>query len=196
MVKTVKVAAFLGSPRTGGNNAVLLDEVIRGVNRSANAEVQRFVLNQANIYPCQACNSCTHTGRCVRRDDMDLIYTALDDCDLFLLAAPIFFSGLSAQAKMMIDRCQPYWAAKYVRKQDLFAGRKRWGSLISTCGQAASLNQFAGALQVMNTFYLMLGLTKADNLFLANIDEQPAAGRTDELARAYRLGQQLGGKFG
>lgn len=186
-----KILALLASPRPSGNNSLVMDEALRGAASCAEVQIRKIVLNQIKIKPCQCCNSCLHTGRCIIRDDMDLIYENILNMDAFILAAPIYFSGLSAQVKMMIDRCQPFWSAKYVMKTDLFAGRSRPGMLILTGGQPAYDSQFAGSLPVVKLLYKVIGVKNIGNLILPNIDAKPVVERPDDLAQAFTLGQQL-----
>ena len=40
-------------------------------------------------------------------------YRRLIAADRIVIAAPIFFMGINAQMKAIIDRMQPYWALKY-----------------------------------------------------------------------------------
>lgn len=185
------ILALLGSPRAKGNNSLAMEEVLRGAASCGNSEVRKIILNQLNIKPCQYCDGCLYTGRCIMRDDMDCIYDSILTMDAFLLAAPIYFSGLSAQVKLVIDRCQPFWAAKYVMKTDLFAGRKRPGILIMTGGRPAYASQFAGALHTVNLLYAMIGVKSVGTLMMPNVDAQPMDERPEELARAFTLGKQL-----
>jgi len=128
------IVALQGSPRNQGNTAMLLDAAIQGATE-AGAQVVRFRLNEMKIRPCQACGGCYETGRCVIRDDMDQIVEALEHMDGLIVATPVFFGGVTAQMKTMMDRCQPYWARKYVLKQPVAAdNRKRDLLLLSTLG--------------------------------------------------------------
>ncbi len=117
----MKVIAFLGSPRQGGNSELLLREVIRAVEESG-SDVRLFPLNEMNIMPCQNCGGCDETGVCIYDDDMTQIYEAIRTADRVILASPVFFFGLSAQAKAMIDRCQAFWCEKYLLKKSIPAG--------------------------------------------------------------------------
>ncbi len=186
-----KILAILGSPRPKGNNNFLMNEAVRGATACEDVHVQKILLNELNIKPCQHCDGCLHTGRCVIRDDMDAIYQAIPDADAIILATPIYFSGLSAQTKLMIDRCQPFWSAKYVLKTDLFAGKHRPAMLIVTGGQPAYDSQFVGSLHVVHLWYRMIGVKSIGNLTLSNTYALPAPKRTDDLAQAFALGRQL-----
>lgn len=117
----MKVIAFLGSPRQNGNTEVLLNSAIEGISEGGH-DVRIFQLNIMNIKPCQNCGGCDDTGVCVFRDDMDDIYNAIREADRIILASPIFFFGLSAQTKAMIDRCQSFWCEKYLLKKPIPEG--------------------------------------------------------------------------
>jgi multimeric flavodoxin WrbA len=130
----MKVIAFQGSPRTGGNTDILLAEALKPVT-DAGHEISIFNLNTMNITPCQDCGQCEKSGICVIEDDMAPIYAAIRNADRIILASPVFFFGLSAQIKAMIDRCQAFWCEKYLLKKPLQEGQYgRKGLLIVVGG--------------------------------------------------------------
>jgi multimeric flavodoxin WrbA len=118
----MKVTAFQSSPRIDGNTDILLKETLKPIYESGH-DVKLFKLNFMNIKPCQDCGGCDKTGKCIINDDMDEIYDAIREADRIILASPIFFFGLSAQAKIMIDRCQSFWCEKYLLKKPILEGR-------------------------------------------------------------------------
>ena len=130
----MKITAFFGSPRIAGNTDLLLQEALKPIE-AAGHEVSLFKLNSLSIRPCQDCGGCLKTGVCIVKDDMTEIYDAIRTADRFILASPIFFYSVSAQAKAMIDRCQAFWCEKYLLKKDIPAGRHgRKGLLLVAAG--------------------------------------------------------------
>ena len=121
MTDPLKAIAFLGSPRKSGNTDLLLQSAVRGMEAHG-VKVSIFNLNLMNIIPCQNCGGCEKTGECIIEDDMSRIYPEIRTASRIILASPIFFFGLSAQAKIMIDRCQSFWCEKYLLKQPLPEG--------------------------------------------------------------------------
>ena len=111
----IEVLGLAGSPRRQGNSETLLDAALDGA-RTAGAAVNKIILNELKFSGCQNCGFCAKEGYCRIKDDMSIVYEALDRADRVILASPIYFTNVSAQAKMMVDRCQPYWARKYVLK--------------------------------------------------------------------------------
>ncbi|HEY86480.1 MAG TPA: flavodoxin family protein, partial [Dehalococcoidia bacterium] len=104
MPKELKVLGIAGSPRRAGNTDLLLAEVMKGA-ASRWAEVKTIILSNLEIAPCQHCDACLETGRCKIEDDMQMVYDELEQADRIVLASPIQFMGVTAQAKAMIDRC-------------------------------------------------------------------------------------------
>lgn len=131
----MKTIAFLGSPRKDGNTELLLKEAVRGVRESSDADMKVFNLNLLNIRPCQDCGGCEKTGECILEDDMSKLYPEIRTADRIILASPIFFFGLSAQSKTMIDRCQSFWCEKYLLRKPISPGESgRKGLLILVGG--------------------------------------------------------------
>lgn len=117
----MKVVAFNGSPRVDGNTEILLKETLRAIKDEGH-EVRLFKLNDIEIKPCQDCGGCEKTGKCIINDDMVSVYDAIREADRIVLASPIFFFALSAQSKIMIDRCQSFWCEKYLLKKPVQEG--------------------------------------------------------------------------
>jgi len=117
----MNIISFLGSPREEGNTDLLLREAIKGIEESG-FPVRTFALNTMDILPCQNCGGCEETGACIYDDDMTQIYDAIRAADRVIVATPIFFFGLSAQTKAMVDRCQAFWCEKYLLKKPIPEG--------------------------------------------------------------------------
>jgi len=188
----LKVLGIAGSPRRGGNTDLLLAEVMRGA-ASKGAEVKTIILNDLKITPCQHCDACLETGRCNLDDDMQMVYRELEQSDRIVLASPIQFMGVTAQAKAMIDRCQSLWVRKYILKLSPLGsepGEKK-GLFISVGGRKIA-NLFEPALVMVKTLFRVLDITYAGELLFPGIDEKGAiAKRPDALKQAFLAGQKL-----
>lgn len=187
----MKVIAFNGSPRPGGNTEILLKETVKGIKREEH-DVQIFKLNDMNIKPCQDCGGCEETGECIINDDMSEIYTAIRQADRIILASPIFFFGLSAQAKAMIDRCQAFWCEKYILKKQIPEGPYgRKGLLLLVGGMKKEIGiQCSEA--TAKAFFRTVSVPEHKTLSFLGIDakgailEHPAA-----LKDAYEAGEDI-----
>lgn len=169
----MKVIAFQGSPRRGGNSDLLLREALKPIT-DAGHEVTVFDLNALNITLCQDCGGCDKTAACVFEDDMELIYEAIRTADRFILASPIFFFGLTAQAKGMIDRCQPFWCEKYLLKQPIPAGPYgRKGLLLLVGGMKKEIGvECSGA--TAKAFFRTISVPAHETLSFTEVDAKGA----------------------
>jgi len=188
----LKVLGIAGSPRRGGNTDLLLAEVMKGA-ASRGAEVKIIILNDLKIAPCQHCDACLEMGRCKVEDDMQMVYDELMKADRIVLASPIQFMTVTAQAKAMIDRCQSLWARKYVLKQPPLGSEpgKKKGLFISVGGRRVA-NLFEPALVTVKSLFKVLDITYAGELLFPGIDEKGAIKEhPDALKQAYLAGQKL-----
>jgi multimeric flavodoxin WrbA len=185
----VKVLGIMGSPRIKGNTDLLLEEALKGA-RSQGAEVGKIVVDKLKIAPCKEYLGCFKDGNCVIRDDMDEIYPKLLGADVVIIASPMFFYGLSAQAKALIDRCQALWARKHILKQSLPDGGRK-GAFIAV-GATKGKKLFEGAILTVKYFFEAIGVEYADELLMRGVDargeikEHPIA-----LSDAFELGKRL-----
>lgn len=187
----MKVAAFHGSPRTDGNIDILLKEALRAIDEAGH-EVKLFKLNNLSIKPCQDCGGCDETGVCIINDDMDEIYDAIREADRVILASPIFFFGLSAQAKSMIDRCQSFWCEKYLLKKPLPEGQyKRKGLLLLVGGMKKEIGiQCAEA--AAKAFFRSISIPLHETLSFNGVDKKGAIlQHPTALKDAYEAGKRL-----
>ena len=127
------VLGIYGSPRKGGNTDQLLDSALEGAE-SAGASLRTVYARTLTMSGCIECGGCDRTGKCVVNDDMQHVYPSLIEADLVFLASPVFFYGVTAQVKALIDRAQALWAKRLLEKSP--EQRKRFdggkGYLIST----------------------------------------------------------------
>ena len=188
----LKVLAIAGSPRRHGNTDLLLQQVIAGA-ASKGAEIKTLNLSELNVSPCRHCDGCLKTGKCVIDDDMQWLYTDLREVDRMVLASPIFFMGVTAQTKAMIDRCQAIWVIKYVLKLPvaLNPGKEREGIFVSVGGTRIR-NLFQPAIATVKSWFTTLDIKYDGELVFPSIDEKGAiAKHPTALKEAFALGQKL-----
>jgi arsenate reductase len=120
-----------GSPRKNGNSDILLDLFMDELARLG-AATRTIDAARRHIEPCKELTVCERKGVCPIKDDMDgEIYALLRKADIVVAASPVFFYGVSAQLKALIDRCQTLWARRYMLKLDDPASSIRRGFLLS-----------------------------------------------------------------
>jgi len=99
-----RVLIISSSPRKGGNSDTLADEFARGAEAAGNAVDKIFVCDM-DIGYCTGCGSCFDKKPCPQGDDMPGILEAMIAADVIAMATPIYFYGINAQMKTLIDRC-------------------------------------------------------------------------------------------
>lgn len=99
-----KIVILTGSVRKGGNTELLARAFADGAGQRN--EVELISVADCRVQPCIGCNSCfTREGhRCFQQDDMTKIYESLKAADVLAIASPVYFYGISAQLKAVVDR--------------------------------------------------------------------------------------------
>lgn len=99
-----RIIVLVGSVRKNGNTETLAKAFADGAGR--HHEVELVSVADYRIRPCLGCNSCysSEGHRCVQQDDMAVIYDKLMKADAVVIASPVYFYGISAQLKALIDR--------------------------------------------------------------------------------------------
>ena len=188
----MKVLGILGSPRKGGNTELLLEEALKGAE-AAGADIERLRLTEFEIMPCKECLACYQNGNCILLDDMSKIYPKLLEADIIILASPIFFYGVTAWAKGLIDRCQALWARKYHLKDPSMGGegKKRKGFFISAGGTKGQ-RVFEGAVLTAKYFFDALNADYAGEVVVREVDAKGDILKHPEvLQQAFEAGRKL-----
>ena len=102
------VLILSGSPRKNGNSDLLCDEFMKGAIEAGH-QVEKIRVAEKNIGYCRACYGCKDTGVCVIKDDMAEVLQKMIDCDVLVLASPVYFYSIDAQLKAVIDRSVARW---------------------------------------------------------------------------------------
>lgn len=99
----MKILVITGSPRKNGNSNTLAEHFIRGA-KEAGHEIVRFDAAFKEVHPCIACNKCGMNGACVFKDDFEFVRKHILDAGMVVFATPMYYFGISAQIKAVIDR--------------------------------------------------------------------------------------------
>jgi len=190
----MKVIAFNGSPRRGGNTEILLVEAIRGVKDNGH-DVTTYNLDSLNLRACLNCGKCDGEGLCVVKDDMQMINQEIRGADRIIVSSPIFFFTVSAQTKIMIDRCQAFWAEKYVHKKPVppgTFGRKGLLLLVGGMKQNEKNVGFQCAEATVRAFFRTVNVQEHVTLTFAAVDKKGAIkDHPTALSEAYEAGTRL-----
>ncbi|KKI00307.1 FMN reductase [Methanosarcina sp. 1.H.T.1A.1] len=134
----MKVVAFNGSPRKGGNTASLIEHVFSELEKEG-IETEMVQLGGKSIHGCIACMKCFENmdRRCVI--DKDIVNECIEkmiEADGIILASPTYFADLTPELKALIDR------AGFVAKVNNEMFRNKVGVAVVAVRRAGSIHVF------------------------------------------------------
>ena len=187
----MQVVGLSTSPRANGNSERLLLRALEGA-ASAGAKTEMLRLADYTIGPCTECNYCCRTGACIIDDDCDALVQRLRAADGFIFATPVFFSGICAQAKALIDRAQSFWAAKHILGQTRPAAENRPQAMVIATGGSRGTRQFECVKLTMKYYLDALEADYRLNLFVSQLDSvEDLEQHPSAMGEAFRLGAEL-----
>lgn len=143
----MKVVAFNGSARKGGNTAILLKTVLKELEAEG-IETELVEMAGAKIHGCVACRECSKKkdGRCGQKNDMGNVYIEkMAQADGVILGSPTYVADLSPEMKALIDR------ACLVSKANGGMFRHKVGAAVVAVRRAGGIHPFDS----MNHFFLI-----------------------------------------
>ena len=99
----MKVLGLSCSPRRRGNTEILVKEALAGA-KEAGAEVELVSVAGKELQPCDGCWTCSKTGKCHIKDDMQGIFDKLLEADGIIIGSPSFFMNATAQTMAILNR--------------------------------------------------------------------------------------------
>ena len=103
----MKITVLMGSPNKNGSTSILVDSFVRGA-RAAGHECRVIDVCRADVHPCIGCVRCGYEGPCVQKDGVEEIRTQLLTTDMVVFATPLYYYGMTAQLKAVVDRFCAY----------------------------------------------------------------------------------------
>lgn len=189
-----QLVAVHGSARSGGNSRRLLEELIEAV-RSAEpgVAVELIEAYAVHVGPCTNCAHCEDEaeGCTIEEDEWPGIEAALRAADLLVVASPVYFKGLPAPLKTLVDRLQAmWWLRERGGKVATNEGPYRRAAIILTA--AGDKPMFSGAKGVATAALNTLEFETVGTLLAGDLEGPDAAtGRDDLLEQARDLGRAL-----
>ena len=176
----MNILVLTGSPRKNGNSAILADHFIRGVTEAGH-HAERFDAAFHNVHPCTACNSCGMNGPCVFQDDFSFVRERILRADVVAFATPMYYFGMSAQLKAVIDRFYAISSLLHTPKKAV---------LMMTYANHSARNE-SPILTHYEVLLEYLGWTDAGRVIAPGVWPAGAVERTPYPGQAYALGKSL-----
>ncbi len=99
----MKITVLFASPNAKGSTRILVDSFAEGASK-AGYTVGVVDVAKCDIAPCTGCIACGYEGPCVQHDEMDTVREAILNADMLVFATPLYYYGMSAQLKCVVDR--------------------------------------------------------------------------------------------
>lgn len=176
-----KIVVLVGSARRGGNTELLAKAFADGAGK--HHEVEMISAADYRIHPCTGCNCCytSNENRCVQDDDMAEIYDRLMQADTVVIASPVYFYGISAQLKALIDRLHTPMRNRF--------GIRRLGLIL--VGAATIPDLFDPILMQYRMILRFFGLEDIGTVLVSGAKEKGEVLNGNGIKRAYELGSNL-----
>ena len=173
----MKILIISGSPRKGGNTELLAEAFAKGAAEHHHVEI--VSVRDYKVNPCLGCNACFKTnGICAQKDDMSPIYEKMNQADMLVIASPVYFYGISAQLKAVIDRLHnPIRDSFHIKKMALLL-----------VGAATLPELFDAILAEYNLCLKFFGIEDAGKVLVRGVKDKGDINNTEALNEAYRLG--------
>ncbi len=164
------VLGIQGSPRKNGNCDHLLTLFLKACE-SHGAITRVIHPEKLDVGPCRELLVCEKKGVCPIRDEMEKKgYSLVKKADVVVLASPVFFYNVTAQAKVFIDRCQMFWGRKYKLRLKDPDGYSRQGFLLSV-GASGGKRLFEGVELTAKYFFDAISADYAGSLTYRNVED-------------------------
>ncbi|MBR4919912.1 MAG: flavodoxin family protein [Prevotella sp.] len=172
----MNILIISGSPRKGGNTELLAEAFAKG---AAEHHVEIVSVRNYQVNPCLGCNACFKTnGICAQKDDMDIIYEKMNQADMLVIASPVYFYGISAQLKAVIDRFHnPIRDTFHIKKMALLL-----------VGAASLPELFDAILTEYNLCLKFFNIEDAGKVLVRGVKDKGDIKGTRFIEEAYQLG--------
>lgn len=165
------VMAIMASPRKNGYTAKLLGSLLREFPKGTNFDIVNVY--DLNPVPCNACGYCKAGNGCTKKDLEDF-WVRFENADIIVFATPIYFMGVPAPFKALIDRFQRYYEARFRRNMKNPIEKRRKALLIVTSGSDGEIGYEVIKHQLLQAFSVLnielCGVTLAKNTDKCGVD--------------------------
>ena len=151
-----RILVLWGSPHPKGYTHRLLEEFLRPFQEAGHC-IQWFDTYKEAPSPCRACGWCAAHEGCIIEDSCGELDESLRECDLLVVASPVYNLSFPAPLKAVLDRFQRYFEARFSLGKKPPIAKHRPAVLLVTAGAPSSEGpaimekQLRQCFSVMNT---------------------------------------------
>lgn len=178
----MNIIMIMGSPHRDGTSACLVDNFIEGALSKGHV-IKKMETAFLDIHPCIGCEFCrSHNDQCVFKDDMGNWIDQILQADLLVFVTPLYYFGMSAQIKSVIDRF-------FAMNEKLQKMHKKT-MMIATCADEEAWAKDALVLHY-ETLCRYMHFENKGILFADSVYDREDIEKTDYPSLAYALGLSI-----
>ncbi len=184
----MKIVVLTGSPQKRGSSNLLAEQFIKGATEAGNS-VSVIDAARVNVRPCTGCVRCGYGGPCAQKDDMGSesgatrgIKAEILGADMAVFVTPLYYYGMSAQLKTVIDRFCAFNGE---------IQRKRMKSALISVAWNADSWTFEALVAHYKTLVRYLNFEDAGMILGKGCGTPDMTARSRYMAEAYQLGKSL-----
>lgn len=117
----MNILVLNGSPRPKGNTSALVNAFGEEAQKYGHNVTIKQIGNK-DIRGCRNCDACRKTlnGECIQKDDMQEILLLMRECEMLVIASPIYYYSLTGQTHCAIERMYSFEKLPKINKAALF----------------------------------------------------------------------------
>lgn len=143
----IKIFGISGSPRKASTDYIVR-EALQYAEEKFGAATEYFSAMGKKINFCIHCDYCIREKKgCIHNDDMAEVYEKLKWADAIIIGTPVYQGTLSAQTKVIIDRCRA------IAAQDMDFIKDKPGAALAVGGDRIGGQE--PAIQAILSFYVI-----------------------------------------
>ena len=177
----MQITVLMGSPNRNGSTAILAEAFARGAQESGHT-CEILDVCRMNVSPCIGCVRCGYEGPCVQKDDTEQIRQKLLASDMVVFATPLYYYGMTAQLKAVVDRFCAYNGSLH---------RRHLKSALLAVAWNADDWTFEALLAHYKTLVRYIGLEDRGTVLGCGCGTPSMTKRSEYPQQAYRLGKGL-----
>ena len=170
-----KLLTLLGSPHKDGATGTMLKYVLQEAEQQG-WQITSINLYEQNIGYCNGCRTCIKTGNCVHKDDVQEISRLIRECDVVVLASPVYWANVPAVVKNLFDRLLGVVMEETKTFPKARLSKNQKYLLLTACNTPSPFSflcgQSAGAIRNMKEFFKTSGMKYGGKCVWAGQDKQ------------------------
>lgn len=180
--KKMKIVVISSSPhpKNESTSIYLADKFTEGA-KSAGHEVFTFDAANEETHPCRGCDKCHMDGPCIYQDAVEQkLMPKMLEADMLVLVTPLYYYGMSAQLKIVVDRFYSRTGRLHDKKSVLMA----------TAYNSADWTMSA-LVDHYDTLVRYMNWNNVGKVLAIGCGSRPLVERSDFGNQAYKIGANL-----